>query len=430
MTEILEILEQINPWWNNKDFETEISRDKYLNKIKSYLKSKEILVLTGVRRAGKTTLLMQTIKSLLEKGVEQKQILFVNFDEADLSNLKTPIKSVLDTYLSEVADDTKKSYLIFDEVQNIEEWERWAKTIYDGKKHQLIISGSSSHLLDSKLASLLSGRYLKIEIFPLDFKEYLTFNDIEINNKISLVSQKNKILKELKNYLLKGGFPRIVLEKNEKLRNELLKIYYETIIYKDIILMNKIRDQKLMRELLYYLMSNFTSLYSYKKISNNLSADFSTIKEYFDYIESSKIFFEIPIFSYSLKTQLRNNKKIYCIDNGLRNAISFKFSRDEGRLAENLVFLELKRKQEQIYYWKDKNEVDFVVKNRDASLRAINVSYTNEISEREINGLLEFKNNFNKSNELIIITKNKEETITIEKNNIKFIPLWKWLLVD
>lgn len=428
MTDILEILEKLNPWWNEKSFETDIKREKYLKVIEQYLKSREILVLTGVRRSGKTTLLMQTIKSLLEKGVDRKQILFVNFDEADISNLKNPIKETLEIYFNEVAENNKQAYLIFDEIQNIENWEKMAKNLYDEKKHQLIISGSSSQLLDNELAKLLSGRYLKINVFPLDLEEYLLFNGLKLTDKLSVVSNKNRILKLFGDYLLNGGFPRIALEKDKKLQEDLLKTYYETIIYKDIIFMNNIRDQKLIRELLHYLMSNFTSLYSYKKISNLFSADPGTIKEYFGYVESSRAFFEIPIFSYSLKTQSRNNKKSYCIDNGLRNAVSFKFSKDEGKLAENLVLVELKRRGKEVYYWQDKNEVDFVIKNKDNSLTAFNVSYTNEIADREIQGMVEFKNNFKKAGKFIIITKNLEETKTFEKTRIKFIPLWKWLL--
>ena len=155
-----------------------------------------------------------------------------------------------------------------------------------------------------------------------------------------------------------------------------------------------------------------------------LKRGFSTVKEYFNYIEESRMLFEISIFSYSLKVQTRNNKKIYCIDNGLRNAVSFQFSKDEGRLAENLVFIELKRKEKEIYYWKNNVEVDFIIKNKDNSLTAINVSYTNKINKREINSLLKFKKEFQKTKELILLTKDLEKT----EQNIKFIPLWKWLL--
>jgi uncharacterized protein len=425
MVEIIEMLEKLNPWWLKKEFDSGFNRNKYLNKIKSYLSTKEIVILNGVRRSGKTTLLFQTINSLLNKGVDPKRILFVNFDQSDIFNLDDSFKKILDSYFQEVAPE-KKCYLIFDEVQNVKGWERWAKSIYDEKKHQLILSGSSSHLLDNKLATLISGRYLKIEVFPLDFKEFLDFKNIKRGNKLERLSNKNQIIKSLKEFIYFGGFPKIIFEKNQNLKEEILKNYYETIIYKDILSNHEIRQRELIKELLYYLVSNFTSLYSYKNLAKLLSADFSTIKEYFGFIKESKAFFSSSFFSYSLHVQNRNNKKVYCIDNGLRNAVSFKFSKDEGKLTENLAFVELKQRGKNIYYWQNakKQEVDFVVKNKDNFLTAINITYSNEINEREIKGLLEFKKEFKKCNELILLTKDLEK----QEKGIKFIPLWKWLL--
>lgn len=426
MTAILEILAKLNPWWSGKEFNTGIIREDYLEKIKKYLKTREIIIMAGVRRSGKTTLLFQTIKYLIEKGVDPEQILFVNFDEADIASLENPIKAALDTYRQEVWDGEKPTYLIFDEVQSADGWERWAKSIYDEKKHQLIISGSSSHLLDNKLATLISGRYIKINIFPLDFKEFLRFKNLEYTKRLDIILNKNKIIRILREYLLEGGFPRIALEEDGTLKREMLKNYYESIVYRDILLMHNVRQTKLMKDLIYYLISNFTGSYSYKKVSEILSADFSTIKEYLAYIEESRAFFELSMFSYSLKMQTRNNRKIYCIDNGLRNAVSFKFSRDEGRLAENLILVELKRQEKDVYYWKNKGEVDFIVKNNDQSLTAVNVSYTNDINKRETDALIEFKKGFRKTKDLIMITKDLEK----KEKGIKFIPLWKWLLLE
>jgi len=427
MAKILGILEKLNPWWEGKDFETGLERKKYLQKIKSYIKTKEIAILTGIRRSGKTTLLFQTIKDLIENNkIDPKRIFFVNFDEADIANLENPIEKVLNTYNQEVYSEDN-SYFLFDEIQNVKDWEKWAKTIYDRKKNQLIISGSSSKLLDNKLATLISGRYLKINVFPLDFREYLDFNNIEdLSSKLKLISNKNKIMNMLKSYLAEGGFPQVALQPNKNLKREHLKTYYESIVYKDILSMHEIRHTKVMKELIYYLFSNFTNPYSYKQLSELLKVDFSTIKEYLDYIEESRMLFELCIFSYSLKTQSKNNKKVYCADNGLRNAISFQFSKDEGKLAENLVFIELKRREKEFFYWKNKGEVDFIIKNKDQSLIAMNVTYTNDIEEREINSLIEFKKEFKKTKELVILTKDTEK----KEKRIRFIPLWKWLLTD
>ncbi|MBW6470546.1 MAG: ATP-binding protein [Methanosarcinaceae archaeon] len=428
MTEVLDILVKFNPWWDEKGFDAGITREKYFSKVKKFLTTGEIVILSGVRRSGKTTLLYQTIYDLINnQNVDPKKILFVNFDEPELITFDNPIKTILDTYEQDVCSDDK-TYLIFDEIQNVDGWERWIKSIYDRKNNHLIISGSSSHLLDSKLSTLISGRYLKIPVYPLDFSEYLMFNGIKVeNNSLALATNKNKIMNLLKGYLYEGGFPRVVLEKDDSLKAEYLKSYYDSILYRDIVLTYDIRNIKSLRELTYYLCSNFTSLYSYRKLGDLLNMDPSTLKEYMYYAEQAKILFEIQYFSYSVKTQSMNNKKIYCIDNGLRNSISFKFSEDEGRLTENLVFLELKRRGHEPYYWNKKGEVDFVIKNIDNSLTAINVSFTNELDERKTRALMEFSDEFKpKVNELILLTKNTEKI----EDGIVFIPLWKWLLVN
>ncbi|MCR4334945.1 MAG: DUF4143 domain-containing protein, partial [archaeon] len=178
------------------------------------------------------------------------------------------------------------------------------------------------------------------------------------------------------------------------------------------------------KDLALYFATNFTSTVSLRNLRNNLKISYDTIKDYLSYYKEAFIFFTIDHFSYSFKEQKTLASKIYCIDNGLRNAVSFKFSKDQGKLVENCVFIHLKQLGKQPYYWKNKNEVDFVIKNPDNTLEAINVSYTDEINERETTGLHEFKKQNEKTMSLIIITKNLEKT----ENKIKFIPLWKWLL--
>jgi len=423
MVEILEILVKMNPWWQGEKINSGIERPLYLNKINRYLPTKEIVAVNGIRRSGKTTLLKQAISALLDKKVDPTHIFFVNFDEPDIHNLKNPIKQVLGIYEQEV--NTGEAYLFFDEIQNVEEWERHIKSIYDQKKHRMVITGSSSTLLENKLATLLSGRYLPVNVAPLAFKEYLNFHGIEIpKGKLGLAANKNKIMRELARYLAEGGFPGVVLQKDPEIKKEYLKAYYESIVYKDVLLSHPIRQTKPLRELLYYLISNFTSPYAYDNLSKNLKMDYATVKEYLGYILESKILYEINFFSYSLKTQARNPKKAYCVDNGLRNTVSFKFSADFGKLAENLVFVELMREGKEVYYWKGKNEVDFVVKERDGSLKAINVTYTNEIDERELKGLHEFKQEFKKTGQLMVVTRDLEK----REGGITFIPLWKWLL--
>jgi len=425
MDETLNVLAKLNPWWSHKNFDIGISRDRYISKIKKYIATREIVVLSGVRRAGKTTLIYQLIDDLINnQNVGSEKILFVNCDEPELNATENLLKKVMDTYRQDICSEDY-TYLIFDEIQNVAGWEKWIKSLYDTKKYHIVISGSSQ-LLDSNLSHLISGRYLNINVFPLDFSEYLQFIDINIKtDRVFAAANKDKILNMLKHYLQEGGFPRVTLEKDVELKKEYLKLYYDSVVYKDIVLLYKIRNVIILRDLIYYLCTNFTSHYSYKKLTELLKIDYATLREYLYYIEQAKMLFEVHYFSYSVKAQSRNNKKIYCIDNGLRNSVSFKFSEDEGRLAENLVFVEFMRREREVYYWKGNGEVDFVVRNEDGSLSAINVAYTNDVEVREVSGLVEFKYEFaDKVGELIILTKDVAKT----EGGVKFVPLWKWIL--
>ena len=425
MTELFEILTKLNPWWQDKKIgDTGIRREKYHKKIKKYHPKKELLIIKGVRRAGKTTLLKQTIKDLLEQKTNPTKILFINFDEPDINTLDKPINRVLKTYTQEV--NPGKAHLFLDEIQNINQWEKTIKALYDQGEHNITLTGSTSKLLESNLGGLLSGRYLTINITPLDFREYLQFNHIKPPEKnIEYAAQKNKIMNKLKEYLTEGGFPRTVLEQDNELKKQLLTNYYESILYRDVLLAHEVRHTKALKELLHYLISNFTSPYTYEQISKTLGLDYNTVKDYISYLTESGTLNEVNYFSYSLKTQSREPKKPYCIDNGLRNAVSFKFSEDYGRLAENLIYNELKKQNKQVYYWRGRREVDFVVKEGDNRLEAINVTYTDDIKKIEVEGLKEFKEKHpNKTKKLTLITKDQEK----KEEEITYTPLWKWLL--
>ncbi|HOT03997.1 MAG TPA: ATP-binding protein [Methanolinea sp.] len=428
MTSLFDLLATLNPWWTGKEFETGKPRHSYFSKIQRYLETDEILVLSGVRRSGKTTLLFQTIKYLIErKHIPPRNILFVNCDEPEISSLENPLIKVVDTYRKEIPSKGTL-YLVFDEIQGIPGWERTIKSLYDRKNYRILISGSSSYLLDSQLATLLSGRFFSIPVFPLDFREYLSFRGIElIEDPVGLTARKYEILTHLKRYLREGGFPIVVLQEDERTKDDYLKAYYDSIVYRDIIRVNEIRNQKALSGLLHYLFTNITAPYSYRRLKDLLGIDINAVQDYIHFAEMAKVLFEVPHFAYSLKAQKRPNRKIYCIDNGLRNAVSFRFSEDEGKLAENQVFVELLRSGATPFYWKKKKEVDFVVKSRDNLLTAINVSYTDTIPAREREGLQEFAAEFDdKVGEMIILTKDTEQI----SDDISLIPLWKWLLME
>ena len=208
-----------------------------------------------------------------------------------------------------------------------------------------------------------------------------------------------------------------------------MREYFDGIIFRDILSAKNVRETAKLTELAYYALTNISTELSYSKISSATKININTLREYLNYFEEAYLLFQLRYFSYSVKESIRVQmpRKIYCIDNGLRNAAGFRFSKDLGRLAENAVMIELKRRGEETYYWKSQrnHEVDFVVKAKDGHLSAINVTYTDKIDEREAKSLNEFRKNFNKAKELVILTDDLEKN----EGGIQHIPLWKWLLI-
>ena len=417
-----------NPWWEDRESIRGLEgkpRPKYEMLINS-VKIREVTIITGVRRSGKSTLMYQIIANLLTGGANPEQILFVNLEDKKLTT--ETLEDIYKSYRQNINSD-KNAYIFLDEIHKKLGWESWIRKKYDLRtRDKFIISGSCSYLLKREYSTLLTGRNLAFEVFPLDFEEFLLFQNLKINKnniKKGVILEKTKFLalKYFKEYLGIGGFPEVLL-KQENYKKKLLEQYFDDILYKDIIDRYNLNSQKT-RDFALFLMTNFTGLISLRNLRNSLGISYDTVKDYLSYFREAFLFFVIDHFSYSFKEQKTLPSKIYCIDNGLRNAVSFKFSKDEGKLAENLVLIELKRREKNIYYWKNRNEVDFVIKNNNQTLVAMNVTYSDEIDEREIRGLKEFKTEFkSKITELVILTKDMKK----EEGGIKFIPLWKWLL--
>lgn len=389
----------------------------------------KIISVVGPRRVGKTFYFYQLIKNLRAK-MSLHRILYINFEDDRILPLTfKDLDNLLEAYFELYPENkNKKIYCFFDEIQNITQWEIFIRRVYDKEKVQIYLTGSSSKLLGREIATALRGRTLTYRLNPLSFKEFLRFKDLTLEKNFAYSRQRFLIKNLLEEYIVFGGFPEVVLEE-ESLKFPLLKNYYDLLVYKDLADRFSIRNTQLLKVLLKYLITNvstsFTANSYYQSLQSNLRVSRETLLEYLSYVNEIELISFVPLFSYSLKVQQVNPKKIYCLDNGLRNAVSFKFSQDEGRLVENLVFQELKRQGEEVYYWRKKLEVDFVVKNN-SKLTAINVSYGKELKKRETNSLLEFKKEFKqKAKELLIVTKNLEG----KKGKIKLIPLWKWLLM-
>lgn len=383
---------------------------------KSFLTAKKISVISGIRRSGKSTLLKQISK-------DYKNYAYLNFeDERMLDFTYWDFNSLLEVFLELYGD---QDVYFFDEIQNIFGWEKFVRRLFeDGKK--IFITGSNAKLLSSELATSLSGRHLKTELFPFSFQEYLKHKQISFKNHYT-VKEKGRINEYLMQYIEYGGFPEIVVGGN----TEELRQLYQDVLIKDLLVRFKIRETKAFRDVALFLLSNISSPVSFNNLKKLLGIkSVTSVKNYVDFFEEAYLFYSLFKFDYSVKKQIINDRKIYCVDTGIANAVAFRFSENIGRAMENIVFIELRRKGKDFYYYKDKKECDFVVRHAMKITEAIQVAQTifdSKTKEREMAGLLEVMDKF-KLKTGLIITQDQEDKIKMGNKTIEVIPLWKWLL--
>ena len=438
--ELISLLSEWNFW--KKEQETGIERSEYMNKSLMFLKTKanKILAITGVRRSGKSFLTKQIIKEFIKEGIEPKNTLIVNFEEVKIDeelNLKLLIK-IYEAF-KEIINPDKQPIIVLDEVQEIPKWEKFVRTLQEKNEAKIIVTGSSSKIMSDELATILTGRVLEIGIFPLNFKEFLKFKSFEFKGYKDLIIRKNDLKKLLREYLKFGGFPEVIIEEQEYVKISILKKYYNDIIIKDIVRRYKIRNIKKIEILSNYYLTNFSSSITFNRISKFLKLPVKTVEIYSKYIESSKLLFFVSRFSFSVKEQENSPRKVYPIDTGLVNAISFRLMENKGKLMENLVAIELYRERAkksltEIYYWKDSfgREVDFVVKEGLKVKQLIQVCWdisNEETKKRELKSLLKASKEL-KCRNLLVITEDYEHEEIIEKRKIIYKPLWKWLLAE
>lgn len=367
------------------------------------LETNHALIISGIRRCGKSTLLKQIMKTINDYH-------YFNFEDIRAATFEVNDFNKLNEVFVE---NNKNCYnYFFDEIQNVEHWERFVRSLLDQKK-QIYITGSNASLLSKELGTKLTGRHVRYELFPFSYKEML------------LLANKKTGIESFKEYFTYGGFPEYLKQKNTRILQEL----FNDIITRDIIVRHGIRNSKIVRELALYLLSNVGKEYSY----TNLKKDFqlgsvNTVISFVSYFEDSYLLFSVPKFEYSYRKQLVNPKKIYAIDTGLINCNTVSLSKDDGRLLENLVFVELRRQGKNIFYFRSKNECDFVIEENRKITEAYQVCYqlTEDNNTREINGLMEVLNE-SKLDEGFILTFNQEDQFDIEGKTIKVIPVWKWM---
>lgn len=397
------------------------------------INSGKIISIVGSRRAGKTYFMYQLISKLLAStNINIIDIIYINFEDERLNLKIEDLHLLIDSYYELYPDNTNELYFFFDEIQNINNWERFVRRLYDSVSKNIFITGSSSKLLSKEVSTSLRGRSVAYEMFPLTFKEYLQFFKIDSDDTYS-TRNKSKIIKTFKSYLTQGGFPEVVHYKDD-FRTKTLQSYLDVMIYRDIIERYEISNPVALKYIIKKSISNVSNYLSINKLYNELKSSGIKISKdsiylFLNYIQDCYLLFLVNIYSESINVQNTNDKKIYCIDNGLANNVSFSFSENIGRLLENAVFINLKAKGNSIYYYSNARECDFVLQEKSKITRAIQVTAVLDSNNRtrEIEGLLEALNKFKLKNGLIL-TLDQKETIKIENKVIEVEPAWKWLI--
>jgi len=433
--ELLSILEDWNFW--KKDLETGFARDPYLDVLEKRLPGEQIKVITGARRSGKSFIMRQLAKWLMnKKGVDKSNILIVNFEDPRFTYLNTAILQQAFAIYLETYKPQGKIFVFLDEIQEIPGWEKWVRTAQELQKANIVISGSNSKLLSSKLATVLTGRHLDITVMPLSFAEFLKFRGVDVKDEAELIRNGIESGSFFEEYLQYGSFPLVVLGEDKE---GTLLAYYDDIVNKDLIKRYKVRKTEGIKSLIKFYLSNISRPVTFTSSGKFIHISPLSTERFSSYLETSYVVFFLKRFSHKVKEQEKSPRKVYAVDTGLANVVGFQFSSNLGRLAENLVFLELKRKtyfnpRRELYYWKSARdeEVDFVVKEGVKVKELIQVCWDlSDINtkKREIKSLLKALGEF-RLDEGLVITDDFEGEEEYGEKKIRYIPIRKWFLLS
>lgn len=395
-TKLKEIIESQREYMSSLDLG--VSREENIK-----INSSFATIITGIRRCGKSTFLNQLVH-------KNQKYYYLNLEDPRLEGFDLSDFNNVENIMYELYG--KGGIFFFDEIQNIDKWEKFIRYLVD-KKEKVILTGSNASLLSKELGTKLTGRHLQKEMFPFSYEEFLK------------LKKEKKSLQSFEEYFNKGGFPEYLKSENQVVLNQLLS----DIVFKDVIVRFNIKNNVLLNKLALFLISNVGKEFSYNSLKNMFEVkSVQTIIDYISFLENTYMLFTIPCFKYSYKKQQVNPKKVYSIDNGFSSINTVSFSKDKGRMLENLVFLTLRRKYKEIFYFKEKNECDFLVKEKEKIISAFQVCYelTEQNKEREINGLVEALEKFNLK-EGFILTLNQEQEFVVNSKKIKVVAVWKWL---
>ncbi len=423
-----DIFKKIISGWYAKSLPLLIERKDYS------FQSNDIVAIIGPRRVGKTFFMFQQIKKILLNH-HKEEVLFLDFEDNRFVGIKTEELDELFIAQKELSDKQLR-FLFFDEIQEVKYWSKFLRRLHNENKYIIFISGSSSTLLSKEIATELRGRYKSIILLPFSFQEFLALKHFVYTAKVEFSDEKGRLLRYFEEYLHYGGYPELVTMTDAEERRIKVKSYFETVFYKDLVERHKITNYEVMGLLMNFLLNNCASLFSVSKFEailkgRGLNVSKKTISLYLKYLEEAFFIYTVEEFSYSARKRMMRPKKVYLIDTIFVTLLSEQFSPDNGKLLENVVLGELKRKEKEVYFFKGQKECDFVVKRGNKIEQVIQVCYTlNEKNkDRELKGLKEAMDFF-KLTEGFLLTQDQREDIIFEGKKVKVRPVWKWLLED
>lgn len=394
---------------------------------------KKIIALTGVRRSGKTFQLYNVINRLIKQKIKLKNILYFNFEDERIDKNTFILNNIIESYQELYPEiNLGNCYFLFDEIQNIDGWEKFVRRIYEQISKNIFITGSNSKMLSREISTSLRGRSINYEIYPLNFEEYLNFLGIEIN--LNSTRSISAIVNIFEKFLSGGGFPELISVDNE-IKDRVLQEYFNVMIFRDLIERYDITQTAILKYFCKRVIGNSSKEFSVNKIYNEIKSQGykiskDTIYEFQNYVESIYLAFFIPKYSRSIVKQEFSKKKVYSIDNGLAASVDAFFIKNKGTALENLVFLELIKSGKKILYYSNNFECDFLLVENEKVCEAIQVCFDiNDIDtkNREEKGLINVCREFQLKRGLIL-TIYDEQKYTVNGITIEIMPVYKYIL--